>query len=63
MELANGHEVSDATFDRARKLLGDQGVVDLVAVSGTYVAIAMLLAAAEETVPAGKQQPFQPGEP
>jgi 4-carboxymuconolactone decarboxylase len=63
MELATRHVVSDDTFDRARKLLGDQGVVDLVAVSGTYVAVAMLLAAAEEGVPPGKEPPFKPGEP
>lgn len=63
MELAQRHEVSDETFDRARKLLGDQGVVDLIAVSGTYVAVAMLLSAAEEGVPPGKEPPFKPGEP
>ncbi len=63
MELATRHEVSDDTFERAKKLLGDQGVVDLTAVSGTYVAIAMLLAAAEEGVPPGREPPFKPGEP
>jgi 4-carboxymuconolactone decarboxylase len=63
MELARTHQVSDETFDRAKKLLGDQGVVDLTAVSGTYVAIAMMLAAAEETVPPGKTPPFAAGEP
>ena len=63
MELATKHAVSDETFDRAKALLGDQGVVDLVAVSGTYVAVAMLLSAAEETVPPGKEPPFKPGEP
>ena len=62
-ELSQQREVSDETFDRARKLLGDQGVVDLVAVSGTYVAIAMMLSAAEEGVPPGKEPPFKPGEP
>jgi 4-carboxymuconolactone decarboxylase len=62
-ELAQKHEVSDETFDRARKLLGDQGVVDLTAVSGAYVAIAMMLSAAEEGVPPGKEPPFKPGEP
>jgi 4-carboxymuconolactone decarboxylase len=62
-ELSQRREVSDETFDRARKLLGDQGVVDLVAVSGSYVAIAMLLSAAEEGVPPGKEPPFKPGEP
>jgi 4-carboxymuconolactone decarboxylase len=63
MELARNHEVSDDTFERARKLLGDQGVVDLTAVSGTYVAVAMLLSAAEEGVPPGKEPPFKAGEP
>ena len=62
-ELSQKHEVSDETFDHARKLLGDQGVVDLVAVSGTYVAIAMMLSAAEQGVPPGKEPPFKPGEP
>ena len=62
-ELSQRREVSDETFDRARKLLGDQGVVDLVAVSGAYVAIAMMLSAAEEGVPPGKEPPFKPGEP
>jgi 4-carboxymuconolactone decarboxylase len=63
MELSKNQKVSDATFDRAKKLLGDQGVVDLTAVSGTYVAVAMMLAAAEENVPPGKTPPFAPGEP
>jgi 4-carboxymuconolactone decarboxylase len=62
-ELSQRREVSDETFDSARKLLGDQGVVDLVAVSGSYVAIAMLLSAAEQGVPPGKEPPFKPGEP
>jgi len=63
MELAKSQKVSDDTFDRAKKLLGEQGVVDLIAVSGTYGAIAMLLSAAEEGVPPGKEPPFKPGEP
>jgi 4-carboxymuconolactone decarboxylase len=62
-ELAKNHEVSDDTFERARMLLGDQGVVDLTAVSGAYVAVAMLLSAAEEAVPPGKEAPFKAGEP
>jgi 4-carboxymuconolactone decarboxylase len=62
-ELTTKHEVSDETFARAKKLLGEQQVVDLTAVAGTYVTVAMLLAMAEEDVPPGKEQPFQPGEP
>jgi 4-carboxymuconolactone decarboxylase len=60
MELSTTHAVSDATFERARSILGEQQVVDLIAVSGTYVTVAMLLNAAEEPVPAGKSPPLQP---
>ena len=63
MELSTKHEVSDATFQRAKELLGEQQVVDLTAVTGTYVTIAMVLAMAEESVPPGKEPPFKPGEP
>jgi len=62
-ELMTKHEVSDATFNRARELFGEQQVVDLTAVAGTYITIAMFLAMAEESVPAGEELPFKPGEP
>lgn len=62
-ELSTKRRVSDETFKRARELLGEQQVVDLTAVAGTYVTIAMLLAMAEEGVPPGKEPPFKPGEP
>jgi len=62
-ELTTTHAVSDATFNRARELLGEQQVVDLTAVAGTYIAVAMQLAMAEQSVPPGKEEPFKPGEP
>ena len=62
-ELTQTHAVSDATFKRAKEILGEQQVVDLTAVAGTYVSIAMILAVGEEGVPAGKELPFKPGEP
>ena len=62
-ELSARHQVSDETFKRAKELLGEQQVVDLTAVAGTYVTIAMLLAMAEEGVPSGKESPFKAGEP
>src|SRR6516165_10966775 len=62
-ELTSNHAVSDTTFDRAKKLLGEQQVVDLTTVAGTYISIAMLLAMSEESVPPGKDLPFRPGEP
>jgi 4-carboxymuconolactone decarboxylase len=60
MELSTTHAVSDATFKRAKEALGEQQLVDLVVLSGTYVTVAMLLAAAEEGVPAGKTPPLAP---
>jgi len=63
MELSTKHQVSDETFDRAKQLLGEQQVVDLTAVAGTYVTVAMVLAMAEEGVPPGKEPPFKVGEP
>ena len=62
-ELTTAHAVSDATFSRAKQLLGEQQIVDLTAVAGTYVTVAMMLAMSEESVPAGEELPFKPGEP
>jgi 4-carboxymuconolactone decarboxylase len=62
-ELTIKHEVSDETFNRAKALLGEQQVVDLTAVAGTYIGIAMLLAMSEQGVPPGNEPPFKPGEP
>ena len=58
MALANEHAVNDDLFKRGKAILGEQQLVDLVAVSGTYVTVAMLLALAEESSPADKPLPF-----
>ena len=62
-ELTTARAVSDETFNRAKQLLGEQQVVDLTAVAGTYITVAMILAMSEESVPPGKDLPFKPGEP
>lgn len=62
-ELTTTHKVSDETYARAKKIFSDQQIVDLTAVSGNYVMVAMLLAMAEESTPPGKEAPFKPGEP
>ena len=60
MTLMKEHEISDALFYKAKKVLTDQQIVDLVAVSGTYVTVAMLLAIGQEMPPEGKPLPFPP---
>jgi 4-carboxymuconolactone decarboxylase len=61
-ELTTKHAVSDETFAHTKQILGEQQVVDLTAVAGTYITVAMVLAMAEESVPPGKDLPFKLGE-
>jgi 4-carboxymuconolactone decarboxylase len=61
MELTNKHELSDATFKRARAIFSDQQIVDLAGVTGTYMLTATLLkTAAEEGIPDGKTPMLKP---
>ena len=52
-ELNRDKFVSDATFARAEKRFGKQGVVDLTAISGYYTLLAMELNVARYPVPEG----------
>jgi 4-carboxymuconolactone decarboxylase len=61
-ELTTTKKVSDETFARAKKVFNDQQIVDLTAVAGNYVMVAMILAMAEQTVPPDKEEPFKEGE-
>ena len=61
-ELTTTQKVSDETYARAKKLFNDQQIVDLTAVIGNYVMVAMLLSVSEQTVPPDREPPFKPGE-
>ncbi|MCC8983213.1 carboxymuconolactone decarboxylase family protein [Bradyrhizobium acaciae] len=61
-ELTTTKKVSDETYARAKRIFNDQQIVDLTALAGNYVMVAMILAMAEETVPPGKEEPFKVGE-
>jgi 4-carboxymuconolactone decarboxylase len=50
-ELRATHRVSDPTYAAARAVLGDQGVVDLVALSGYYDLVSMTLNVAQVAAP------------
>lgn len=52
-ELHRTQSVSDATYARAVKVFGEQGVVDIVGIQGYYTLLAMVLNTARTPVPQG----------
>jgi 4-carboxymuconolactone decarboxylase len=52
-ELATTGRVADATYARARDLLGDRGVVELVTLCGFYALVSYTLNAHDVPLPAG----------
>jgi 4-carboxymuconolactone decarboxylase len=56
--LHRQHFVDDALFKRAVSILGEQGVVDLIGVSGYYTLVSMVLNVAEVPLPAGVASPW-----
>jgi 4-carboxymuconolactone decarboxylase len=61
-ELTTARKVSDETYAKAKRVFSDQQIVDLTAVAGNYIMVAMLLAMSETSVPPGKELPFADGE-
>jgi 4-carboxymuconolactone decarboxylase len=57
VELCRKHAVSDATFQKAKTLLGEKNVVDLTSLVGTYMSIGALLNVAEVKTEAAKTRP------
>ena len=57
-EMHRTRFVSDATFDAAKQRFGEQGVIDLIAVSGYYVAVSMTLNTARVGLPEGVAPPL-----
>jgi len=59
-ELRATRRVSDATLAAVLGLLGEQGAIDLIAVSGYYDIVSMTLNVAEVALPDGQPPPLQP---
>jgi 4-carboxymuconolactone decarboxylase len=57
-ELLNVHEVSDATYAKAHSILGERGVLDVVAILGYYSMIAMSMKAFAMVPEPGVPNPF-----
>ena len=60
IQLHRAKKVDDANFKRVKALFGEQGVIDLIGVSGYYTAVSMTLNVAEIPVPDGKPLPLKP---
>ena len=58
-ELYATRRVSDATYRRVHKLIGDAGMVELVGILGYYVLVSMTLNVFRMPLPAGKPAPFR----
>jgi 4-carboxymuconolactone decarboxylase len=59
VQLTLNHRVSDALWERAIAEMGEQAVVDLTVVSGTYVMVSMLLNATQVEIPNGGAEPLE----
>jgi len=56
--MINEHRLSDELFQKAKNIFTEQQLIDLIAVSGTYVTVAMLLSLGNELPPSGQALPF-----
>ncbi len=59
-ELLETKQVSDRTFDAARRVLGERGVVDLISVLGWYGTVSMYLNVDRYPLPEGSQPELKP---
>jgi len=57
-ELYQNHGVSDSTYERAARKLGEQGVIDMVGTIGYYATQAMMLNVARTPLPKGTSAPL-----
>lgn len=57
-ELLQKRSLSDATFAKAKQILGEQQVVDLAAVTGFYVMVSSVIAAGRVGIPDGGPAPM-----
>jgi 4-carboxymuconolactone decarboxylase len=59
-ELRRNQSVSDATYARAVKLLGEQGVIDALGITGYYTLLAMVMNTARTPLAPGAKPPLAP---
>jgi 4-carboxymuconolactone decarboxylase len=57
-EVEKNDGVSDATWSRAVKAIGEQGVIDVLGITGYYTMLAMVMNTARTPLPAGVTPPL-----
>ena len=57
-ELHATKRVSDATYKKGVETFGENGVMDILGISGYYVIVSMVLNTAKVELPAGETNPF-----
>ena len=57
--VPKAHQVNDALWQKAMQLLGEQQVIDLIVLSGTYTMVSMLLNATQVGIPNQGQPPLE----
>ena len=60
VQLHRNRKVDDTAFNRVKALFGEQGVIDLIGISGYYTAVSMTLNVAEVPLPEGTPLPLKP---
>jgi len=63
VQLSLNHRVPDALWQEAVDTMGEQAVIDLTVLSGTYVMVSMLLNATQVVIPGGGDLPLKVLEP
>jgi 4-carboxymuconolactone decarboxylase len=59
VQLSLNHRVPDALWQEAVSNMGEQAVIDLTVLSGTYVMVSMLLNATQVGIPGGGEFPLE----
>jgi len=59
IQLTLNHRVPDVLWQEAVTKMGEQMVIDLIVLSGTYVMVSMLLNATQVGIPGGGAEPLQ----
>lgn len=60
VEMMHDHRIGDATFAKLKAQFTEQQIVDLVAVTGCYATVSMILNTIEAPIPTGEEPPLAP---